>query len=185
MRYRCRSIFGSINRCEEAIVVDLESIHISTAVMALKSRHHLSNTCIDDILALLKALGIDAPSSYGSICTQLRVRSNAHLSRSAFTICPHCGQSSTKTCRCTASAAKYSPVPSSNIPLLYNYDILPQLSAILATSPDLVLANTPDLNEKNMKDITNGRMCKQLLGNEFEAFLTLTMNVDGVQPKKV
>lgn len=44
------------------------SIDIATALIALKSRHHLSNNCLEDILALLSILGINVPSSYKALC---------------------------------------------------------------------------------------------------------------------
>lgn len=169
---------------EESFNAKLEPIHIATALIALKSRHRLSNTCINDILVLLKSLGIDVPSSYKALCSLLKKRSNSHISPSTYTICPHCGQSSTDTYRCTACGVKYSPIPTSDIPLFYNYDILPQLAAVIATSKDLVLAKKGDLNEMEMKDITDGQMYKKLLEKESDSFVTLTMNVDGIQPNK-
>lgn len=162
----------------------ISSIHIATALIALKSRHHLSNNCIEDILALLNILGINIPSSYKALCSLLRKRSKTHLTPAIHTICPHCQNLSSEGEQCTVCGAKYSPISSVKIPLFYTYDIFQQLKAILATSKDLVLHNSSALKKTTMRDITDGKAYKTLIQNESESFITLTMNVDGVQPNK-
>jgi len=169
---------------EESDNTEFNSIQIATALIALKSRHHLSNTCIEDILALLRVLSIDVPSSYNALCTLLRKRSTTHLKPSIHTICPHCQNLSSKIHECSTCGANYSPILPVNIPLFYTYDILQQLKAILATSQDLLLHNNGILKKKMMKHITDGGMYKNLIKNESEPFITLTMNVDGIQPNK-
>ncbi|CAF4166937.1 unnamed protein product [Rotaria magnacalcarata] len=153
------STFESIILSEKESNETICSIDIATALIALKSRHHLSNNCVGDILVLLKLLGVDVPSSYKALCTLLRKRSDLHLSPSTHTICPHCKKLSVEKHKCTACDANYSPIPSTKIPLFYTYDISRQLKAILATSKDLVLHNN-------------------------RSFITLTMNIGGIQPNK-
>ncbi|CAF3073225.1 unnamed protein product [Rotaria socialis] len=127
----------------------ISSINIATALIVLKSRHHLLNNCIEDILALLNILGINVPPSYKALCTILRKRSKTHLTPSVHTICPHCQNLSSKEKQCTACTVKYSPISSVKIPLFYTYDIFQQLKAILATSKDLVLQNNSVLKKQH------------------------------------
>ena len=159
-------------------------MHIATALIALKLRHHLSDNCIEDILALLKILGINIPPKYKVLYTLLRKRSKTHLTPLTHTICPHCQNLSSEKQQCTACGTKYSPISSICIPLFYTYDIVQQLKAILATSKDSVLYNNNALKKATMRDITDGKICKTLIQNELEPFITLTMNVDGIQSNK-
>ena len=107
-------------------------MHIATAFIALKSRYHVSNNCTEDILALLKILGINILPTYKALCTLLRKRSKIHLTPSTHTICLHCQNLSSERQKCTACDAKYSLISSICIPLFYTYDIFQQLKAILA-----------------------------------------------------
>lgn len=105
---------------ENQSYVRVDPVHIATALIALKSRHHRSNKCIDDILALLHTLGINGPSSYKTLRTLLRKRSSSHLSPSTYTICPHCQKLSTKMHDCTTCGANYTPISPLKIPLFYS-----------------------------------------------------------------
>ncbi|CAF4002871.1 unnamed protein product, partial [Rotaria sordida] len=178
------SIFESLIINEEQSNETIDSMQIATALIALKSKHHLSNSCIEDILVLLKILGIAVPSSYKSLCTLLRKRSKTHLTPLVHTICPHCQNVSSKEQQCTTCGVKYSPISPMSIPIFYTYNILQQLKAILATSKDLVLHQKSASKKTVMKDITDGNMYNGLIKNESESFITLTMNVDGIQPNK-
>ena len=168
---------------EEQTGERLDPIDLSIALIALKARHHLSNNCIADILALLRLLGIHAPSSYKALCTLLKKRSTTHLSPSRQTICPHCQKVSAEMRKCTACAADYSPILPSNIPEFYTYNISCQLEAVLATTKDLT-SRTIGHTRNAMRDITDGEVYRNLRANESGPFITLTMNVDGIQPNK-
>ena len=182
-RYDLRSTSETVEMFEEQSGERLDPIDLSIALIALKARHHLSNNCIADILALLRLLGIHAPSSYKALCTLLKKRSTTHLSPSRQTICPHCQKVSAEMRKCTACAASYSPIVPSNIPVFYTYNISCQLEAVLATTKDLSLRTTGHTRNE-MRDITDGELYSNLLANESGPFITLTMNVDGIQPNK-
>lgn len=169
---------------DEESDTNVDPIHIATALIALKSRHHLSNNCIEDILSLLRLLHVNVPSSYKALCTLLRKRSTTHVSPSTHTICPHCENLSSKMRECTTYGANYSPILPSNIPLFYTYNISRQLEAILATSQDILLHNDGISRRRAMRDITDGEVYRKLIENESEPFITLTVNIDGVQPNK-
>lgn len=161
----------------------IQPIHVATALIALKSRHRLSNQCIEDILSLLRLFSNDIPSSYKNLCTLLRKRSIAHVHPDANTICPHCERLSSKLNMCTMCGANYSPISTSMIPLFYTYDIAHQIEAILSSSPDLILAGGIS-GIGDLTDIKDGDLYKKLIASESDRFITLTINVDGIQPNK-
>lgn len=142
-----RSVFENIAMYDEQSSRRLDPIHIATALVALKSRHHLSNECLEDILALFHLIGINVPSSHKALCTLLRKRSSTHLIPSKHTICPHCQKVSSEMHLCTICGANYSPILPSAIPLFYTYNISRQLEAILAASQDLLLHNNGGLKK--------------------------------------
>ena len=158
-------------------------MHIVVALVALKARHNLSNSCIEDILALFRLIGFDAPSSYKALRTTLRKRSATHLTPLKCTICPHCEQSSTRDTMCTVCGARYAPLLPSSISSFYTYSIVQQLEAVLSTSRDLKLARRSAYDDA-LTDITDGHVYRRLIRHEPESVITLTMNVDGIQPNK-
>ena len=163
--------------------IEINQIHIAIALIALKSRHHLSNHCIEDILALLRLFTKNVPSSYKALRTVLRKRSITHSNPRTNTICPHCEKLSDQLKKCTSCGAMYSPISLSSIPLFHTYDIGPQIEAILATSSHLSLQSSGCVRT-HMNDITDGNIYNALLASESGKFITLSMNVDGVQPNK-
>lgn len=133
---------------------------------------------------LLSTLGINAPTTFKGLRTLLRKRASTHLTPAAHTLCPHCGNISNETTKCTSCNADYAPILPSNISLFYTYNITKQLEAVLAKSQDIVLQDDKTLRKDILKDITDGYAYKKLLQEESEPFITLTMNVDGVQSNK-
>lgn len=178
-----RSILNQLVLPEETEEIQIEPFHIATALIALKSRHRLSNQCVEDILDLLRLFSDKVPSSYKGLCTLLRKRSIIHAHPTAKTICPHCDRVSSKLHACTACKVTYSPIPTSTIPLFFTYDITQQISSIVSSSPDLLLPNR-STNSTFMKDIIHGNVYRKLVSSESETFLTMVMNVDGIQPNK-
>lgn len=96
-----------------------QPIHIAIALIALKSRHRLSNQSIEEVLSLLRLVSNNIPSSYKILCTLLRKRSIAHIRPQVNTICPHCEQVSSKLYECTLCGATYSPISKSTILILH------------------------------------------------------------------
>lgn len=84
---------------------------------------------------------------------------------------------------CTVCGANYSPIPILMVPLFYTYDIAHQIETILSSSPDLLLADGV-CGRAHMTDIKDGDVYQKLVGTESERFITLTMNVDSIQPNK-
>lgn len=177
-------VFEPIIHEEEEACSDLHPHHIATALIALKTRHNLSNTCIEDILALLGILGINVPTSFKALRTCIRKRATTHLTPSTHTICPHCEKISNEITKCTSCKSDYAPILSKNIPLFYTYKITEQLKGILVKSKDLILPGNKKVKNNILQDITDGYIYKRLVQDESEPFITLTMNIDGVQTNK-
>lgn len=178
-----RHLFDDVNMSDAEHSTEINEVHIATALIGLKSKHHLSNTCIDDIISLLRLFSRNVPSSYKALCTVLRKRSITHMNPITNTICPHCGAISVAVDSCTSCNANYSPTSVRQVPLFYTYDIGSQIEAILATSSDVSFANQVSRNAP-MRDITDGEVYQSLLATVPNKFLSLSMNVDGIQPNK-
>lgn len=179
-----RSTSESMMVDEQFSDVEIDIIHVAAALVSLKARHNLSNNCMEDIVALLKFLGVNVPATYKAACTALKKRSNTYLSRSTHTVCPYCQELSSETHKCTACDKSYLSISLSKISLFYTFSISEQLKAILASSPDLVLNRRHDSRKKVIDDITCGHFYNKLLEKESDSFITLTMNADGIQPNK-
>ena len=178
-----RHLFNDDTMSDSEQSTEINAVHIATALIALKSKHHLSNTCIDDIISLLRLFSRNVPSSYKALCTVLRRRSITHMNPMTNTICPYCGAISIAVDSCTSCNANYSPASVREVPLSYTYDIGSQIEAILATSSDVSFANLVSRNAP-MQDITDGEVYRSLITTIPDKFLTLSMNADGIQPNK-
>lgn len=181
--FTCRYLFDDIDMSKPEPTTEINEVHIATALIALKSKHHLSNMCIDDIISFLHLFTKNAPSSYKALCTVLRKRSVSHMKPIANTICPYCGTLSVATNKCTSCDNDYLRASLRDIPLFYTYDIGSQIEAILATSSDISFVKR-DSGRASIGDIIDGDIYQSLLYTVPEMFLTLSMNVDGIQPNK-
>jgi hypothetical protein len=86
---------------------------------------------------------------------------------------------------CSNDSCKWLFAPPATIPnSFYTFDILDQLSLILATTDDLVLPMCTKSTRRSMlpmKDVIHGNSYHKILREEPEPFLTLTMSTDGIQ----
>lgn len=67
--------------------------------------------------------------------------------------------------------------------MVYMFDIRQQLEVVFATTPDLLL-NKDHCSKKQMNDIVDGHVYRRIMEKEAGPFVTLTMNLDGIQPNK-
>ena len=128
-------------------------------------------------------MDISVPSSYQALTTLIRKNSLSHSSPTLNTICPHCEQLSFAKQKCTKCGADYNAETSADVPTVYMFDITQQLEVVLATSQDLVL-NKNHCPKKRMDDIVDGHAYRRIIEKEGEPFITMTMNLDGIQPNK-
>ena len=128
-------------------------------------------------------MDISVPSSYQALTTLIRKNSLSYSSPTLNTICPHCQQLSFDRQKCTKCGTDYNPKASSDIPAVYMFDITQQLEVVLATTQDLLLNNNR-CPKKQMNDIVDGHVYQRIIEKETGSFITLTMNLDGIQPNK-
>lgn len=172
---------------QSALKIDrFETIDISVALSILKARHRLSNNCISDILHLLKVLRVpNVPNSWWKCQDLLQKKSTVNMMKRKRSICPTCKKVSNETDRCHHCEIPYRIHRFSNVaPIFYNFDIATQLDSILLNTDDLFLCRFPKQSSSPMTDIVDGDFYEKLLLQEGNDFITLTMNIDGVQPNK-
>ncbi|CAF2083284.1 unnamed protein product [Rotaria magnacalcarata] len=164
----------------------IEAIDISVALIILKARHRLSNKCLSDILKLLRILGVpNVPTSLWKCKKLMRKQSTGHLCTKKRSICPSCEHMSDEVNCCNQCNIDYDTiVPTPRIPVFYHFDIGLQLESILLHTSDLVFQDLSLPSSKIMHDIVDGSFYRNHFKQETDSFITLTMNIDGVQPNK-
>ncbi|CAF4643634.1 unnamed protein product, partial [Rotaria sp. Silwood2] len=164
----------------------MEAIDIAAALIILKSRHRLSNKCLSDILNLLHILGVpNVPTSWWKCKKLIRNQSTDGHSAKKRSICPSCKNMSEEVRCCNQCNINYDKiVPAPSIPIFYHFDIDLQLESILLHTSDLVFQDLSKPPLDFMHDIVDGSFYKNRLKQETDLFVTLTMNIDGVQPNK-
>lgn len=162
-------------------------IDIAAALIALKTRHRLSAKCIDDVCSLLNVLKVnDAPTSWFSVKNAFNRSYVAPLSRNCWSICPKCFRPSKTPLACDDSSCQWSFTPPQNVPkTFYTFNILDQLSSILATTNSLNIPARDRHGNRSIsivQDLVDGEYYQHIRNNEDGEYITLTISIDGVQP---
>ena len=152
----------------------------------LKARHRLSNKCLSDILSLLRICRVQhVPSSWWTCKRLLHGKRNEQYKMTKNSICPSCNKASEEINRCNQCNTAYKNItPSPHVSICYNFDIGEQLRSILLNTRDLVILDSSAPSPDSMHDIVDGTYYRSCLKEETDRFITLTMNIDGVQPNK-
>ena len=144
----------------------------------MKKRHRLSISCINDIISLLRTLHVqNVPSSWYNLKRNLIT---AYTPPIQTFICPYCQQTSTNSVTCSQCSNHFNGAikPSSFL----SFSIRNQIERILHYNRDVVSTlRSPAIS---MKDICDGAVHRTIQNEIQEPFLTLTLNVDGIQPRK-
>ena len=148
----------------------------------------MSNKCVDHICQLMRRLRVENfPSSFSAINHLLLPDSSTPYFVNCVNICPVCCLKSASSSHCDntdcGQSRSYShpPIQSMIIP------ILSQLRDILARTSSLTFehqhrtASSPD---DVIRDIYHGEVYRKIAADEPGKFLTLIMNIDGVQISK-
>ena len=161
----------------------IESIDISCALLLLKTRHRLSKRCVEVICSLLRVLKVpNVPNSWYQLKQKFQVQSASSVSPKASAVCPFCNGASSDDRTCSNCHTSFVSINGISPSIFYNFSVTEQVARILLTCPDL---RFPNRNRRNsMKDIVDGDVYQMLLDNEPNHFITLTLNVDGIQPNK-
>jgi hypothetical protein len=161
---------------------------IATALILLKARHQLSNTCVKDICRLLRLLKVpNAPKNYSRIIRVFRRQTCPSDTSTTTTICTVCNQTCTDETHCDnvdctqKDSFTCSPLQFVRLP------ILPQVRDILARTQHLNFRRQDEdiLSGDSIRDIYDGAAYDRILTSEGKKrFLTLLINVDGIQIAK-
>ncbi|CAF1369641.1 unnamed protein product [Rotaria magnacalcarata] len=151
---------------------------IACLLVMFKRRHRLSIQCISDLLKLLSILEVDsAPRSWHQL---KRLITKIDAAPSYHYPCSSCSAASTCSRKCSNCGYSFS----SNIPRDYflTFSVKDQVDFILNNNADIDLFSS-SLNN-HISDIKDGNFYHQLKHICPDKFITLTMNVDGVEVKK-
>lgn len=143
--------------------------------------------CISDICSLLFILNVpNIPRSWFHVKKAFNESTATSLDRTIMWICPICKKASDNKLICSNRDCNRRFAPPAPMPnYFYTFNIIEQLSSILATTTDLQFPQRPN-NAPHpktlMTDIVDGSHYYKILNEEAEPFLTLTMSTDGIQP---
>lgn len=152
---------------------------MAAAIVHFMYRHRLTRSCVNDLCHLLKVLNVpNVPKSF-SVIKRLLTCDVEDPKGKEYTICSECDKLSTESTRCLNQHCtqhdKYDKVPIRYLSL----SISSQLRSILKNSNGLL--KKPNAESDLLTDIVDGYQYKHIMQNENGPFITLCMNVDGVQ----
>jgi len=150
----------------------------------LKTRHKISNQCLDDICRLMRTLKISqAPRSSAHIKRIFLPEPTTHLTSIRY-FCSVCKSLSSVDTRCSNEHCPEKKGFSNRPPTFLRMNLKPQIKDILSRFPSLQSRQQPDSNLIDVYDITHGDVYKKIHEKHGNGFISLTMNVDGVEIAK-
>ena len=158
-------------------------------MIILKTRHGLSIKCIDHFCQMMRIMQVPHfPTRFESINHVLTSESLSSLSLNTFYICPTCSSVSHSLNHCENTEYKHSKTYSQIPFACMIIPILSQLRDILARASEFNIEHQKkqqgSQSNDRMRDIYDGQVYQQIILREKDHFLSLTMNVDGIQISK-
>ena len=155
---------------------EISANDIASALVTLKKQHRLSIKFVDDIICLLKTLGVrNTPSSWHKV---KRLLSESRPASDHYFLCPTCSQQTLNEKRCTNCAT----VHTCKLPSLHSFSVTEQIQNILINNSDIDLLY--DAKSPALQDIRDGGVYRSIRRTNSDRVLTLTLNIDGVQPSR-
>lgn len=162
---------------QRVTATSMSTKEIASLLILFKRRHKLSIQCISDLLPLLSVLGVtNAPRSWYQLKCAL---SSTTPSYCHLFPCSDCLSASTSSSCCSNCGHQLPPdIHASNF---FTFSIETQLKMILHnTSINLVSSSS----NNTIRDIQDGCVYQRLKQSCSDQFVTLTMNIDGVEIRK-
>ena len=161
---------------------------MATALILLKARHKLSNSCVTDLCRFLRLLKVaDAPKSYAHILRIFDDETSTKKESTMIHICTECNQPCTDSSHCDdPDCGQHQFFDRSPLQFLH-MPVLPQIRDILARSQNLNLQrkDQPPVIADHMEDICDGSAYHRILCEQSQRkFISLVMNIDGIQIAK-
>ena len=157
--------------CDEVTETD-----IASTLVLLKKKHRLSVHCVNDIISFLKILKVpNTPSSWYKV---KRLLNDCKPTSTEYFICPVCNQITNNNKQYTNCSTNHHE----ELQSFRSFSIQEQLQSVLLNNTNIDLSYTND--DLIMRDIHDGAFYKSICTDKSKEILTLTINVDGVQPSK-
>lgn len=159
----------------------ISPLDVACALVLFKRRFRLSISCIDHLLKLLPHIPCKSvPTSWSALKTLLRKTTVSSPPTVTF-ICPTCSKNSSSKSICSDCGAPMDA--SSSITSFRNFNITNQLHRIISTNYQHINFEKKS-NKESMRDICDGDVYRRLQDSCSDSFITLSMNIDGIQPNK-
>lgn len=154
---------------------------VACALVLLKQRFRLSISFINHLLKLLPKIPPSSfPATWHAVKVLLRNTNTAASSR-ITAICPSC--SSASSSRDVCSQCKAAIRSSSKLKHFHNFNISDQLHRIIATNHSHLELGKSSANQ-TISDVCDGEIYRDINRSISDTFITLKMNVDGIQPNR-
>ena len=155
---------------------EISAKDIAVALVLLKKQHRLSTKCVDDIISLLKVFGVcNTPSSWYEV---KRLLSESKPTSTNHFICPVCSNTTANEQKCTKCSSTHAHRLSS----FWSFSITEQIEKILTNNHDIDPLYTSRTTA--LRDIRDGAMFRSLRAKSTNRIITLTLNIDGIQPSR-
>jgi hypothetical protein len=156
-------------------------IDVACALVLFKRRYRLSISCINHLLRLLPRIPhASIPTSWFAL--KMLLQNNTISSPPLITfVCSTCSKPSSSRSICSECGVVISS--SSSFTSFQNFNVSDQLHRIISTNYQYMNLNNKS-TEESMRDICDGDVHRRLQNSCSDPFITLTMNIDGIQPNK-
>ena len=156
-------------------------LDVACALVLFKRRHRLSISCINHLVKLLASIPRNCISESWSIL-KILLQQKAILSPSVVSyICTSC--SKILSTNLIWSECRFPFDSSSSTIGFRNFNTIDQLSSIISTNYHFMNLNKRFTSDV-MKDICDGELHRKVQEICQDPFITLTLNIDGIQPNK-
>ncbi|CAF1497861.1 unnamed protein product [Adineta ricciae] len=154
---------------------------IACALVLFKQRHRLSITCMNHLLKLLPYLHHKSmPTSWFTLKKLLQTNTLTSPPIIRF-VCPSCSEDSSSSTNCSQCGKGIDP--SLSIQSFRNFRISDQLHRIITNNYKYMNLCNKSSGEY-MRDICDGETYRTLQHTYGDLFISLTLNIDGIQPNK-
>ena len=155
---------------------EISAKDLAVALALLKKQHRLSTKCMDDIIALLKVLRVsNTPSSWHKV---KRLLSEAKPTSIIHFVCPVCTETTDNEKQCTNCSSTHTRKLSS----FRSFSITEQIENIIINNDAIDLLY--DSKSTALRDLRDGAVFRSLREKSTDRILTLTLNIDGIQPSR-
>ena len=154
---------------------------VACALVLFKRRYRLSISCINHLLKLLPNIPHNCiPKSFSALKTLMQQKAILSLPIISH-ICTSCSKISLTNSTCSEYGFSFDS--SSSAISFRNFNIADQLSRIISSNYRIMNLNKKSTGE-TMKDICDDELHRKIQRLCQDTFITLSLNIDGIQPNK-